>query len=1047
MKRWVLLAMLSMMYLPHWPAALALGRTLDVSQYAHTSWTTRDGQLQSGVRAIAQTADGYLWLGTEFGLVRFDGVRFVNWTPPSGLSLPSTNIRSLVAAPDGTLWIGTLEGLASWRSGQLRQYPELAKQNVLALLVDKEATVWAGTFGVPSGRLCAIRTNETRCFGENGSFGQWVWSLYEDRSGRLWVGAETGLWRWKPGVAKRYALPTPINTPQAITETRDGNEPVAIAERVWQLVDDKPKELPLTGVPGGLTTPVSALRDRSGALWIGTLERGILRVDAGSTSVFAQGDGLSSDRVHTFFEDREHNVWVGTADGLDRFHEPTVLSISMRQGLSSPTVWSVLVGRDNSVWLSTLDGLNRWNDGHITVYRSGRDKNAIRANQNHRLGYTRAPLERTATEIIDRGLPDDRVGSLYEDERGRIWVSTPGGIARFDRGKFAHVTELPGGWVNGITGDMRGGIWFSYQDLGLVHWNDRKVVEKVPWSTLGGDSIAASVVTDPRRGGLWLGFFQGGLMYFKDGQVRTKYQNTDGLGKGRVTDVRLDEDGTIWASTEGGLSRVQNGRITTLTSANGLPCDTVHWTLEADTSIWMYTACGLLQVPVSEMQKWSADAKTGVHYRVLDNSDGVRSHALLTGYTPHVSKSADGRLWFAHFGVVSILSPHNLELNTVPPPVYIEQLTANGKSYPRVSGVRLPARIRDLTIDYTALSFSAPEKIRFKYKLDGQDPDWREVSNQREVQYSNLSPGNYRFHLIACNNSGVWNENGETLQFSVAPAYYQTNWFRMLCSLIFCLLLWAAYRLRMRRLHHEFEAALEARVDERTRIARDLHDTLLQSFQGLLLRFQAGINMLAVRPGDGRKLLEDAVERASQAIGEGRDAISGLRRSTIEKNDLAAAIETIGEDIAVTQQNGAQFRVLVEGTARDLHPILRDEIYRVATEALRNAFRHSAAKNVEVEIRYGMRYLRLRVRDDGKGIDPEFIRGEGRHGHFGLHGMKERAELVGGKLTIWTEVDSGTEIELIVPAAKAYVKSTRTVWHFGKRNVAEADEEETIEHD
>ena len=1036
------------MWLQHWSApAQALGRTLDASQYAHTSWSTRDGQMQSGVRAIAQTPDGYLWLGTEFGLLRFDGVRFVNWTPPGGQLLPSTNIRSLVASPDGTLWIGTLEGLASWRSGKLQQYPELAKQNVLALLVDKDATVWAGTFGVPNGQLCAIRPNETRCFGGDASFGQWVWSLYEDRAGNLWVGAESGLWRWRPGVAKRYALPTSINTPQAISETSDGKGPLALAERVWQLVDEKPRELPLARMPAGLTTPVNALRDSSGVLWIGTLERGLLRVDHGNTTVFAHGDGLSSDRVHTLFEDREHNLWVGTADGLDRFHEPTVSSISMRQGLSSPTIWSVVGARDNSVWLSTLDGLNRWNDGHITVYRSGTDKNAIRAKRNAGSGDEQTSLEGMAVEKIDPGLPDDRVGSLYEDDRGRIWVSTPKGIARFHEGKFTHVTELPPGWVNAIAGDGNGGIWVSYQDLGLVHWSDGKVVEKLPWPTLVVNGVAASVIADPGRGGLWLGFFQGGLIYVKDGQVRTRYQSTDGLGKGRVTDVRLDSDGAIWASTEGGLSRVKDGHVATLTSANGLLCDTVHWTIQEDNAFWMYTACGLLQVPVSEMQKWSADPKSVVHYKVLDNSDGVRSHALLTGYTPHVSKAADGQLWFAHFGVVSVVNPHNLQLNSVPPPVYIEELSANGKTFPATSGMRLPPRIRDLTVEYTALSFSAPEKVRFRYKLEGQDPNWREVINHREVQYSNLSPGTYRFHLIACNNSGVWNDKGATLEFSVAPAYYQTNWFRILCSVVLCLLLWAAYQLRVRRLHHQFELTLEARVDERTRIARDLHDTLLQSFQGLLLRFQAGINMLGLRPAEGRKLLEDSVERTSQAIAEGRNAISGLRKSTLEKNDLADALETVGQEIAAAQEDAAQFQVLVEGTARDLHPILRDEVYRLVTEALRNAFRHAAAKNVEVEIRYDMRYLRVRVRDDGKGIDPQVIRQEGRRGHFGLHGMRERAKLVGGKLTIWTELDSGTEIELIIPGSKAYVKSARPFWQFGKRSTAETEERETIERE
>ena len=343
--------------------------------------------------------------------------------------------------------------------------------------------------------------------------------------------------------------------------------------------------------------------------------------------------------------------------------------------------------------------------------------------------------------------------------------------------------------------------------------------------------------------------------------------------------------------------------------------------------------------------------------------------------------------------------------------------------------MRLPARTRDLQIDYTALSLVAPEKVHFKYKLEGQDSDWREVVNDRQVQYSNLAPGPYRFRVIACNNSGVWNEQGDTLEFSIAPAYYQTNWFRALCAVLFLALLWAAYWWRVRQLHHQFEMTLEARVGERTRIARELHDTLLQSFHGLLLRFQTVSQLLPERPVEAKEKLDSAIDQAAEAITEGRDAVQGLRDSTTQTNDLALAISTLGEELAADSTgHRPAFRVAVEGQSRDLHPILRDEVYKIAAEALRNAFLHANAKQVEVEIRYDNERFRLRVRDDGKGIDAAILSQQGKEGHFGLPGMRERATLIGGKLTIWSEVDAGTEVELRLPADIAYVSARRGSW-------------------
>jgi signal transduction histidine kinase len=340
--------------------------------------------------------------------------------------------------------------------------------------------------------------------------------------------------------------------------------------------------------------------------------------------------------------------------------------------------------------------------------------------------------------------------------------------------------------------------------------------------------------------------------------------------------------------------------------------------------------------------------------------------------------------------------------------------------------LRLPPLTRDVEIDYTALSLVVPEKVRFRYKLEGRDKDWQEAGNRRQAFYSDLPPRNYRFRVVACNNSGVWNEAGASFDFSVAPAYHQTWLFRVSGVAGFLMLLWVLYQMRVRQVAREYSMHLEGRVSERTRIARELHDTLLQSFQGLLLRFQAATYLLPDRPEEAKRSFESAIDQAAIAITEGRDAVQGLRSSTKVTNDLAGAITTLGTELAAGESNpnAAEFHVEVEGASRDLHPILRDEVYRIAGEAVRNAFSHAQAKRIEVEIRYDERQLRLRVRDDGKGIHAQHLKESGRAGHYGLPGMRERAKLMGGKLTVWSEQDAGTEVELKMPASRAYETSS-----------------------
>src|SRR5208283_537044 len=927
---------------------------------------------------------------------------------------------------DGTLWIGTQKGLASWKDGKLNTYAELSGQDTVALFQEREGTVWVGTIDVTSGaRLCAIRDGTTVCSGGDGSLGPGVLSLFEDSKGNLWVGVQNGMWRWKPGPSEFFPVP------QTTDGVRFGEDErgllLGTKAGIKRLINNRVEPYSL----GGVAQPIVVtrmLRDQNGGLWVGTLTQGVVHVHDGQTDTFAQTDGLSGDVVIKILEDREGNMWVATSNGLDRFREYAVPNISIGQGLSSAVTYSVLPANDGSIWIATANGLDRWKDARISVINS------------------------QAGNVQSAGRPSGSAfTSLFKDSSGKVWALGSHGFGYLEDKRLIPISDFPkGSGAFGIAEVGLGNLWLAHQYAGLLHISDGKVVQQIPWAGLGRKDCAIALAADPSEKGLWLGFAKGGVAYFAEGGIRKGYSANDGLGAGPVSNLRFGPRGALWAATQGGLSRIKDGKVATLTSKNGVPCDTVHWSMEDDDhSMWLYMTCGLVRIERSELDPWVADTTRQVKTTVFGISEGVSTHVAISAYQGAVAKSPDGKLWFTTQDGVRVVDPHHLAFNKLPPPVHIEQVTADDKPFEATNGMLLPPRIHYLSIDYTALSLVAPEKVRFRYKLDGVDADWREVVNDRQVQYSNLGPGTYRFHVKACNNSGVWNEEGATLDFVIPPMWYQTNWFRAACVAAFLAMVWGIYELRVRQLAAQFNMRLEERVAERTRVARDLHDTLLQSFQALLPSLQAGINMLAARPADARKVLEDTADHASQAIAEGRDAVQGLRMSTVEKNDLAVAIRTVGEELAsdASTQPSPNFNVVVEGASRNLHPILRDEVYRLAVEALRNAFRHAAAQNVEVEIRYDEKYFRLRVRDDGKGIPSAVLSGDGREGHYGLPGMRERAKLVGGKLAIWTELDGGTEIELNIPGARAYVKSTRTFWHFGKGSATDTDEKEPIERE
>jgi len=560
----------------------------------------------------------------------------------------------------------------------------------------------------------------------------------------------------------------------------------------------------------------------------------------------------------------------------------------------------------------------------------------------------------------------------------------------------------------------------------------------------------ADVIYQDLSGTLWLGTFGGALIRFDDkGKGFESYtpdpHDPRKLNGGGINTIHEDQIGTLWVGTFDGLYRFnrQNGTFTRYTENQGLPSSTIRCIREDGIGrLWLSTQKGI--------SRFDPQAQT---FRNYDVTDGLQSDEFSTG----CYQGRDGEIFFGGSNGFNAFFPEDIHDNRYVPPVVITsfkifnkpvpigQKSVLKKSMPYVDSLTLSYRDSVFSFEFAALSYTNSQKNRYRYKLERFDPGWNEVSSkQRLGTYTNLDPGSYVFRVQGSNSDGAWNEKGASLRIIVTPPWWSTNWFRALCASFFIALLWAMYQLRVRQLHHQFEMTLEARVGERTRIARELHDTLLQTFQGLLPRFQAAFYKLPEGAVEAREILEAAVNQASQAITEGRDAVQGLRLSAVEKNDLSVAIRTIGEELAVGNQSSPAFEVVVKGSPRNLHPILRDEVYRITAEALRNAFRHAQARQIEVEIGYGEKEFRIHVRDDGRGIDREVLSVDGREGHFGLHGMRERAELVGGKLVVWSKVESGTEIELSIPASKAYTKSPRRFRLFHMSSRRDTDVKEKI---
>lgn len=1004
-----IVALLAILCVP----ARTLAQEQRLSQYSHRAWLVRDGFFNGQPLTITQTTDGYMWVGTESGLYRFDGSRFEPWSSPDGKRLPSSLILSLLGAGDGSLWIGTSGGLARFVDHKLVAYPDF-HDHVPGLLEDRSGNIWftrAEAGGALRTPICEALLAGIRCLDQSDGVSTKVCCphrLTQDTEGYLWAATEGPLFRWKPGHSDTY-LPKEwtgtrgLRTAFTVVGMPDDSILVCVRHPgafggLQRLSKDRWKPVKVPGFDGSKVTAESAFRDNEGGIWLGT-DEGIYRIHGDEFEKFGIEDGLSGDSISGFYQDRENGMWVATSGGVDYFHHWKVTTFSKREGLSTGSADGVAATPDNAVWVNSGDTLDLLKNGHVDVIRAG------------------------------HGLPGRLSSAIFVDSLGRLWSGIDHDLYRYDHGKFQRVhggAGDPTQVIVAITEDSSRDIWAEINGANreLIRVHDLEVAEKFPE---GAIPSATALAAGP-NGVLWLGLRNGDLARFHDGHAEVFA--SPGGPKSFVYQVVVNPDGTVFATTSAGLIGWKDGTSHFLSSKNGLPCDAVIGAArDNQDALWLDMGCGLARVGQEDMDRWWRDDSTVVAPTLLDAFDG-----LWPGWPNRdpMVRTPDGRLWIANDPNLQMVDPGHLTHNDAVPPLQIETVIADRKPYEPNERLSLPPLMRDLEIDYAALSFVNPQKVRFRYKLEPRDTAWQEAGTRRQVFYTDLPPGPYRFRVIACNSDGVWNETGAQLAFTIQPSFTQGIWFKSICFLGFAGFVYAVYRLRFRQVTAQLRARMYERLAERERIARDLHDTFFQGIQGLLLRFHTAASQLN-KEEPARRIFEETLKQSDQVMLEGRELVLDLRATACEQSDLPTAFDNFGE--GMRKGGSCDFKVVVNGSVRPLHPVVFEEVFKIGKEALGNAFRHSEAHSIEAELNYERGELRIRIRDDGAGIEPDILQQGHREGHFGLPGMRERARRVGAHLDVWSRPGAGTEVEVRIGAGIAYASEPNASWSWKLRQL------------
>jgi ligand-binding sensor domain-containing protein/signal transduction histidine kinase len=945
---------------------LALDPNRSLNEFGHQAWLTENGLPQNTVQAIVQTQDGYLWIGTQEGLARFDGLNFTVFDKENTPAFKSNDIRALHEDKQGRLWISTSYGLVCRHNGQFNSFTVnegLPDNSIGPLAEDTNGNIFIGTAaGLARFDNSTFKTFTT----EHGLASNVIQVLCARANGTLLVVTSSGVQSLSGDSFSNWT--TPVDAPAAnitaIVEEKSGHLWYGTLDGLFGFNDED-------YTFGAITLPntrISALRvDREGALWIATAG-GLARLRHDRMESFTSANGLSSNLVLSIFEDREGSMWVGTeAGGLNLLKSKKFNTYTTREGLPNDLVKAIYQDPHGGIWIGS-------NGGGLTLFKNGK--------------FT--------TWTTREGLSSDVVLSLAGDAAGTIWIGTPDGLNRFRDGKFQTFTfadELSNDLVRSVFVDRSGVLWVGTRD-GLNSFRDNQFTTYTTQDGLANNFIGA--IYEDSKGNLWVGTL-GGLSKIKDGKFQT-FTTKDGLSSNTVISLYEDAAGDLWIGTNGGgLNRLRGDKFV---SFNALSADVIYRILEdKQQNLWCSSNKGIFRVNKNELDKGA----TPVFY---GPADGTLTRECSGGGHPAGWKTSDGRMWFATIKGLAVIDPENIPLNTSPPPIAIEQLFIDNQSVPLTQNLTLSPSTSRLDFYYTALSFIAPENVRFKYKLEGFDDNWIDGGARRVASYTNLRPGNYKFRVIAANNDGVWNETGAAVEFYLQPRFYQTYWFYLVCILLLALAAWQLYRLRVRRMATQFRAVL----DERNRIAREIHDNLAQDILGISVQLELVARLMPAAAEAAKGHLDRARILVRNSMTEARRYVWDLRSQELQKKDLPAALRDTTRRL--TAESNVEAVVEVAGPLRPLPIEVETNLLRIGQEAINNAVKHAEANRIDVSLNFDTRSVRLSIRDDGRGFETDR---QVADGHFGLIGMRERAAQIGGVLTIHSALERGTQIAIDVP--------------------------------
>ncbi len=945
------------------------------------------------IRAVQQTRDGYLWIATQAGLARFDGVRFQIFNQQSVKEFRTNECSELLEDSSGQLWIGTVGGgLMRYAAGKFTTYGRaegLLTDVIIRLFEDRAGRLWITSYE----SLTLFDGKKFTTFSTaDGGRSVYAIPFYEDDAGRVWFFKSRSLsfinssglgyyaeGRLHTGDEAARLLPRGLTTNSATLPVRDALWAHSTETRTLTRQPFAAGGAQAEVKYGAGINPTRAYEDAHGRLWIiTTLQELFLLRDGQLLPVTSSEPPRGA--INALHADREGNLWVGTSNGLTRLKPQAFAAYTVADGLAHESPWTIFEDSRGELWIGTSGGVNRWRAGGKFDTYTTRD-----------------------------GLAGSAVVSIAEDASGRLWFGSTDGLTSYSDGQFKAYARREGLLnenVRGVLADRRGRLWVG--TVGGLHLFEAGRFK--PYTTAEGLAHNNILfVHEDAQGALWVGTANG-LNRLRDERFEV-FTTKDGLASNIVLGAHETKDGALWFSTlGGGLARFKEGRFKSITSAAGLGDDTITRVLEDGAgNFWMGSTRGVLRASLKELNDYADERARSVTCVAYGKADGLPSIDCSGGTQPAGWRTRAGVLWFPTAQGLAVVDPSRLARNELAPPVVVENLVVDRAPVALADNLRLPRGSRAVEFHFTALSFVDPSKVKFRYMLEGFDRDWVEAGARRDAFYTNLPPGSYRFRVLAANDDGVWSEGGATLAFTLPPYFYQTRWFYLVAAMLTAGAMWGVYQLRVRQLKHEFMAVLE----ERNRIARELHDSLAQGFTSISIHLEA-LSAKMGAPNEGaREHLNQARLLVRSSLAEARRTVRDLRSELLEAGDLAAALSQVAGQLTAGTNVSAQ--VTVAGASRPLPARVESNLLRVGQEALTNAVRHAGARTVRARLEYGDAQVKLRIEDDGQGFDPHTTGAAANGGGFGLRGMRERLTQIGGALSVESLPGHGTQITATVP--------------------------------